>query len=677
MRHFVFLLILLLSLSTVYSQNVIPEKDIDSILKLRKLSSDETLSLDERFLYAKKASELSFKTTLDTTILISNKNLSFFHMMMDNLNLYRNQSVDNLKLAKQLNDSSSIANVNHNLGYYHHANQQNDSAYYYYSNALEMYDYLNQERNVSSVLINIASIQQVENDFIGAEDNAIKAIEVLQKLPKSESVSDDLWILYNLLGINSLNLKLYQNSLEYHNDALKISDNMKFGKYNKLYSINNLAFVYRELGDLDKAISLYSSLLKNKNLFEEDPSFYALILENIAYTRFLKGDENIDNIETLFNRAYKISDSIDDPITKIGVTVSMAKFYKELGRKEDALKYAKETYDISKNIESNDILLESLLILSELREGEDGKTYLNEHIKLSDSLLNVERNVRNKFARIEFDTGKIEEENLRISQQRMWLMIVSAVLLVTLFLLYVIITQRAKNKELQFEKDQQKANEEIYNLMLSQQDKVDEARANEKKRISQEMHDGILGRLFGTRLSLDSLNFSEGKEAIQNRATYIKELMTIENDIRKISHDLNTDFVSGSGFMDIVSELIEKQTSAYKLKHEFDYTDDVSWEIVSNKNKINIYRIIQESLQNIYKHAKAEGVKISFQLKNNVILLSITDDGEGFDINKSKKGIGLKNINARVDDLEGTVDFISEINKGTTININIPYKTNS
>ena len=676
LRHFVFALILLFNFTTFYSQNTLSVKVLDSILNLRERSSNKTYSLSERFSYAKRASELSYETNVDTTILISNKNLSFFHMMMGNLNLYRNLSINNLKLAKKLNDSSSIANVNHNLGYYHHANQQNDSAYFYYSKALELYDKLNQERDVSSVLINIANIQQVENDFIGAEDNAIKAIEVLQKLPLTESISDDLWILYNLLGINALNLELYSKSLEYHQESLKISEKMKSGEYNKLYTLNNMAFVYRKLGDLPKAIKLYADILKKENLFDEDPSFYALILENIAYTKFVNGDKDTIGIESQFNHAYRISDSIDDPITKVGVTVSMAKFYKDLNKKPEALKYADETYRISKEIESNDILLESLLILAQLKEGDDGKVYLNEHIKLSDSLLNVERNVRNKFARIEFETDKIEEENERISLQRMWLMIVSAVLLISVFLLYIIITQRAKNKELQFEKDQQKANEEIYNLMLSQQDKVDEARANEKKRISQEMHDGILGRLFGTRLSLDSLNFSEGKEAIQNRATYIKELMTIENDIRKISHDLNTDFVSGSGFMDIVSELIEKQTKAYKLKHQFDYTDDVSWEMVSNKNKINIYRIIQESLQNIYKHANAETVKISFQLKNDVILLSIIDDGDGFDVNKSKKGIGIKNINARVNDLEGTVDIVSQLNKGTTITIQIPYKTN-
>jgi signal transduction histidine kinase len=241
------------------------------------------------------------------------------------------------------------------------------------------------------------------------------------------------------------------------------------------------------------------------------------------------------------------------------------------------------------------------------------------------------------------------------------------------FLLYIIITQRAKNKELKFEREQQETNEEIYNLMLSQQDKVDEARALEKKRISQEMHDGILGRLFGTRLSLDSLNFSDGKEALQKRSSYIADLKIIEEDIRKISHDLNTDFVAGSGFMDIVDTLVENQTKAYQLTYDFFHSDDINWEDVSNKTKIHVYRILQETMQNIYKHAEASHIKISFQLKNNVILLSISDNGKGFAVNRSKKGIGLKNINSRVEEFNGTVQFDSEIDEGTTITIQFPY----
>ena len=224
---------------------------------------------------------------------------------------------------------------------------------------------------------------------------------------------------------------------------------------------------------------------------------------------------------------------------------------------------------------------------------------------------------------------------------------------------------------------QQKANEDIYNLMLSQQDKVDEARTIEKKRISEELHDGVLGRLFGTRLSLDSINFKDGKEAMMTRANYIGQLKTIEEDIRKISHELNTDFVSGSGFMDIVSELIENQTKAYGLTYDFNYTDDISWDSVSNKTKINIYRIIQESMQNIYKHANAKAIKISISLENDVICLDIIDDGEGFDTSKSKKGIGLKNMTSRVEDINGKINFTSQSGNGTTVNVKIPYNNQS
>ena len=126
-----------------------------------------------------------------------------------------------------------------------------------------------------------------------------------------------------------------------------------------------------------------------------------------------------------------------------------------------------------------------------------------------------------------------------------------------------------KTEELRFIQQQQEANEEIYNLMLAQQDKMEEGRTQEKKRISEELHDGILGKLFGTRLSLDSLNMVATPEAAKTRSVYISELKAIESEIRKISHDLNTDFISDSGFMDILGTLIEKQTKAYDLDYSF------------------------------------------------------------------------------------------------------------
>lgn len=674
MYRFIFLLLVLLfSCQTLYSQKSLNSWEYDSIIKFRSLGDDNNNPLEIRYKYAIKAVNLSKNLNVDSILLKSNRVLSTVYLYKGDYDSFSKLNYSNLELAKKLKDSLTIGITSHNLGFYHHNNLQNDSAYYYYTNAIKNYNQVGEVSRQIGALSNLSSIQLVEKDYFGSEESAIRALKLLENLPETEKNLDDSWILYNRLSNLSLNLGLYDKSLEYHNKAIEISSKMDDGFYNKNLSIHNQAFVFRKKGNYTKALELYTSLLKQEKLFEIDPTFYPLILDNIAFTRFEAGEKDYENMEKMLKRAYKISDSLEDPITKLAVTIDLSKFYKAQNKIENALQYSQESYQLAKETSSNDILLESMALLAQLKPGEEGKKYFEEHIKLSDSLLNHERGIRNKFARVQFETDQIEQENERIARERFWLLMVSIVLIIAIFFLYVIVTQRAKNKELRFEQDQQKANEEIYNLMLSQQDKVDEARAQEKKRISEELHDGILGRLFGTRLSLDSFNFKEGPEGIKSRSQYINDLKNIEQDIRKISHDLNTDFVSGSGFVDIIDTLISTQTQAYQLKYDFYHSDDINWENVSNKTKIHIYRILQETMQNIYKHAEASLIKISFQLKNDVICLSISDDGKGFVINKSKKGIGLKNIHSRVDEVGGIVSYDSVIDKGTTITIDIPY----
>lgn len=672
---FKLLLVLLVLFPLFISAQSQRQERIQELIRLREQSLEANLSFKDREELAKQSLVIANDLDIDSLILLSKRRLSKIYLNEGYFEQYKQLSVETLELAIKVKDSLATSSALFNIGQYYYSQYESDSAYYYYLKAIKFYRKLGKEEDEAFSLYIISDIQETERDYIGSEENAVKAIKMFESFPKTEFNLGQLYNLNNLLGIISLKLGQYDKSLDYHNTAEAVAKKMQNGFYNEIYSINNKAFVYRKKENYKEALDLYKSLIDTREKYDDyDPTFYPLVIDNFAYTKFISGDTNYDQIEKLFKEAYDISYSVDDDVTKLAVNIDLAKYHLDREQNTNSLIYANQAYKIAKDISSNEILLEALMVLSKLKEGEEGKTYLYEYIKLGDSLLNVERNVTNKFARIEFETDKVEQENERMSQQRMWLLVIASGLLVTLFLLYIIITQRAKNKELKFEKDQQIANEEIYNLMLSQQDKVDEARANEKIRISKELHDGVLGRLFGTRLSLDSFNFSEGKEAIGKRATYISELKIIEDDIRKISHDLNTDFVSGSGFMDIVSELIEKQTNAYQLKSTFDFTDDINWETVPNKTKINIYRIIQESLQNIYKHANAKAVKISFELKNDVICFSIIDDGDGFDINKSKKGIGIKNINSRVEEVEGEAQFHSESQKGTEVVITIPYK---
>lgn len=654
------------------AQNNGLSKNLDSIISIHTIFRKTNPEYDYGVKIGQKAVNLSKKINNDSLLLESNRYLSYHYLIYQSDEEFLSHSSNALKFAKEKNADLEVAFLSNFKGYYYTTKQVNDSAYYYLSSAADIFESLNMDLSLAGVLMNLSDIQRAEKDFIGSEESSFKALEILKKAKQNERVLDDIWNIYTGLGMNSRGLKLYKKSIEYFDEAITIANSMEDGLYNKLYALNNKAYTLRKIGQYQEALDIYNSIINTENLFEDDPGFYALLLENIAITKFSIQKVQSNEIEQLFDRALAISDSIYEDVTKVGVLVSKANYYEGIGNKEKALQFANETYQLAKRIKQNEIFLESLTILARLNEGDKGKKYLEEHIKLSDSLLNYERNIRNKFARIKFETDELEAENRRIARERLWLLGLSISLMLAAVLIYIIVAQRAKNKELKFIQEQQRVNEEIYNLMLTQQDKIDEARVNEKKRISQELHDGVLGRMFGVRLSLDSLNFNTDIDSIKTRAQYIKDLMKIEQEIREVSHNLNTDFISGTGFIIILEELVSKQTEAYNLDYTFNYDDSIHWETVSNKTKINLYRITQESLQNIYKHAKAKHVSISISLINDVICLTIKDDGVGFDAGKSKKGIGLKNINARIAELGGTVTFKSEARKGTQVIIEVP-----
>lgn len=645
---------------------------LDSIIELRSLAKDYEISIDKRFEYVNTAVELSKQTNVDSTILLSNRVLSLVYLHQDDYLRFKEINQKNLVDGLRLNDSVSISYALHNLAWYQDVNHNNDSAYYYYYNARKIYNDLDDKKNEGSVLLNMANIQEYEKDYIGSEENAIQAIKLLEQIPKDQVVLDNLWSLNNLVALISERLGNRNKAVEYYNKTIDISKKLENSRYYYLSSINNLAYTIEQKGNLYKALELYQEVVADKDLFEVDPDLYVIAIGNVARMEFAIDSSKADYSKSILFDALKVTDSLDDTINEMGIYGFLADIYDKTSKQDSALYFSKKAYDLAIKTKSNVERMDALKLMAKLDGGTKGIGYLNEHIRLSDSLLNKERNIRNKFARIEFETDRIQTENQQLSKERQIFLLSSVGLLVLLFLLYIIISQRSKNKELEFTKKQQEANEEIYNLMLAQQEKVDEGRTQEKKRISEELHDGVLGKLFGTRLSLDSLNMVQTDEAVKTRSQYINELKNIETEIRKISHDLNSDFISGTGFIDIIKTLIDTQSLAYQYDYKFTNDNSIDWEELPNKTKIHIYRMLQECMQNIYKHANASLVKISFQLKNNVILLTIEDNGSGFNINKAKRGIGLKNIDSRVNDIKGKAEVFSKIDIGTKIKISIP-----
>jgi signal transduction histidine kinase len=568
-------------------------------------------------------------------------------------------------------DSLTIANSHYRIGELYRYAFKADSAYYHYHKAEKYYKELKANFQLARTLYGIAVIQKNEKDMTGSELTSVAAMSLLESMNETNEVRRYKSYIYNNLGLVFGQLEQYEESISYYKKSLDLKQKLLGdNEITILKSKNNLALSYKNAGIYNLALKYYNQILDTENFIKKFPDIYALVLDNYANTLFLSN--NLENLPKLYFKALKVTDSVNpNGYNSIIINQHLAEYYHSFNIDDSAKYYAYRAKDISEKYH-NDDLLKSLLLLSKIETDSIAAKHLKAYVKLSDSLQKNERAIRNKFARIRFETKQIEEDNIRMTKERLWGIIISTVLGIATFLLYLVIIQRNRNKELQFIQKQQETNEEIYNLMLSQNESIEEARTLEKKRISEELHDGVLGRLFGTRLSLDSLNMSNSPEAVKTRGQYIQELKTIEEDIRKVSHELNTDFVSGAGFIDIIKTLVETQALAYGLNCELDHDGDINWDTVKNKKKIHVYRIIQESLHNIYKHANASQVNISFKLKNNVICLNIIDNGSGFDVSKTKSGIGLKNMNSRIENINGTVNITSDKEMGTQVAIEMP-----
>ena len=238
---------------------------------------------------------------------------------------------------------------------------------------------------------------------------------------------------------------------------------------------------------------------------------------------------------------------------------------------------------------------------------------------------------------------------------------------------YIILDQRAKNQKLRFQQQQQANNEEIFNLMLSQKRKVEEGKQMEQKRISEELHDGVLGKMLGVRMVLTGLNKKKDEDAISERASAISVLKEVEGEVRSISHELShAAYQQIHNFIRSIQDLVKTVGHSAKIEYKFTYADTMDWDSLSGEIKINLYRLVQESLQNAIKHANCKNIIINFDVIDSTLQVLVEDDGEGFKTKKGKKGIGMRNIASRIEKLNGSWNINSKIGAGTSVRFNIP-----
>jgi len=126
----------------------------------------------------------------------------------------------------------------------------------------------------------------------------------------------------------------------------------------------------------------------------------------------------------------------------------------------------------------------------------------------------------------------------------------------------------------------------------------------------------------------------------------------------------------------MIDKLVDEQETI--LNHKIDYTINtkIPWEKLTAEEKINLYRIFQETFHNIIKYAKAKKVTFSLVFEYNKLKINILDDGKGFEMKKVTKGIGIKNMKERAKLINAIYTIESEINKGTRTQITLDINPN-
>ncbi len=639
-------------------------------------AKDENKSLDEK----KKSIDIAYSlfSTLDNSLYKVEKAKEISSIYYDLKDYEASKKMDEkmLTLSLSLKDSIGIAKSYANLGIYYR-NIQLDSAYVNFHRANKIYKSFDDKNDKDpktyaidhgKVLIDLAKLSRKVKDYGKSEDLTIQAIE------KFELVNNKAYLAlsYNNLGIVSKHLERYDDAVTYYTKVIEYAKNTKRDTLYATLSYNNIGTVYKSQKKYEEAKTSFKKGLEYSNFLSKRPERYARLLDNYAYARFLSGEDN-DEILNLFKKTLTIRDSLKDYVGISTNTLHLAEYYQSQGNDSIAKFYAQRAREASAKVNNNVELLQSYQLLSQVSDSKEGLQYAQNYIKLNDSLQREERLFKNKFARIRFETEEKVEKIAQISRENQ-LLIFAILGLSILFLLgYVIFRQQQSNKELLFEQKQQQSNQEIYRLLLSQQLKLEEGRKLEQHRMSEELHDGVLGRLFGVRLSLDGINQRANDGFTDARNKYIDELKSIEKEIRLISHDLGTETLSPDiAYVDVVESLVSDLCTVHKMEFEFSNDENIDWETIDDQKKVNLFRIIQESLQNIFKHAKAKSVKIKFDYIDDKINLTILDDGIGFKSSKVKRGIGLKNITSRVTQMNGVVDFISNQDSGTKVSVGIP-----
>jgi signal transduction histidine kinase len=243
------------------------------------------------------------------------------------------------------------------------------------------------------------------------------------------------------------------------------------------------------------------------------------------------------------------------------------------------------------------------------------------------------------------------------------------VLLLTVFMLFMLFWQRAKSNRFINERETMKAN--FNEQLLKSQLEIQEQSFDT---ISMEIHDNVGQTLSVLKVQLNIMDQQEAmnKTLLAEAKQNVSKAMT---DLRDIAKSLNPERVLFSDLPEMVKHELQRISQTGIIRVWLNSTGDER--VIKNEKKLILFRMMQESFQNVIKHANATDVTVNFTYDTDNLKIEITDNGKGFDSQSStckQHGLGLQNIVKRAAIIGGKAIIESGADIGTTITIITPYE---
>ncbi|MGL5275247.1 ATP-binding protein [Myroides sp.] len=581
-----------------------------------------------------------------------------------------------IKYAKAKSDHQMLANAYNDIGMYYHDLGVLDSTFYYYIKAENSYRESGDSVKMGEMEFYQARVLFEQGLHMESEVKVSKSLSVLANNPLSPIPFEA----NSLMALCLIERKDYKSAQDYFLKGLSLmqkdyNKNLILEQDRLLLAMTmlylNLSDVAYLLKDYDLAIEYASTGLTHTTV--NTPLLLTKALEaNINASKLLldvsKGNlSNADFYLKEVEDVYCEALNINNLMFANHQAMMIAELYLTINNSPEALVWAEKSYNLSKEREiivDQRTALEFILKHNTIKDSKK----IDEIIALSHTIEEQDYLTRNRFARIAFETEEIETENNALKNLILIIVIVSLTIILGLSVGVFFYRLNNKDKKLQFVRQQQKADESIYQLILEKNSIKLKTKKAVYSKIAKDIHDGIVNGIFTIRFNLQQL----GTDNENLKSRLINELENLEKTTRDISHALaDNEIFKEVNFSGLVEELVGIQKNKWQTKFVFHQDKKVDLEKLSAIKKINIYYIIREAIQNVNKYAHASECFISITHNSDGVFIQIQDNGIGFDPLAVNNGLGLKNMKERATVLKSKLYIDTAKDKGTKVSLEL------